>query len=98
MKLATTRVRSTVRLSGRVLDSNKVGMSSVVLMLVTPTGNVMTSTTDNDGNYMFTVASPSQRTYRIIPSKDGYVFTPIDKTFAGLFDNLRDIDFIGNKQ
>ena len=98
MKLATTRVRSTVKISGRVLDSNNVGLSSVVLMLVTPTGAVMTSTTDNDGNYTFTVASPSQRTYRIIPSKDGYVFTPIDKTFAGLFDNRRDIDFIGNRQ
>ena len=98
MKLATTRVRSTVKISGRVLDSNKVGMSSVVLMLVMPTGAVMTSTTDNDGNYTFTVASPSQRTYRIIPSKDGYVFTPIDKTFAGLFDDRRDIDFIGNRQ
>jgi hypothetical protein len=98
MKLATTRVRSTVKITGRVLDASKVGVGNVVLMLVTPTGAVITSTTDNDGNYSFTVASPSQRTYRIIPSKDGYVFTPIDKIFAGLFDDQRDIDFIGNKQ
>ena len=98
MRLATTRRRSTVKIAGRVVDESKVGMPSVVLMLVTPTGNVMTSTTDTDGNYSFTVASPSQRTYRIIPSKDGYAFTPIDKTFAGLFDDLRDIDFVGNKQ
>lgn len=98
MKLATTRVRSTIKISGRVLDASKVGVANVVLMLVTPSGAVITSTTDNDGNYSFTVASPSQRTYRIIPSKDGYIFTPIDKIFAGLFDDQRDIDFTGNKQ
>ncbi len=98
MKRATTRVRSTVKISGRVLDSSKVGVANVVLMLVTPTGAVITSTTDNDGKYSFTVASPSQRMYRIIPSKDGYIFTPIDKIFAGLFDDQRDIDFIGNRQ
>ena len=98
MKLATARRRSTVKITGRVLDESKVGMPSVVLMLVTPTGAVMTSTTDTDGNYSFTIASPSQRTYRIIPSKDGYAFTPIDKTFAGLFDDLKDIDFVGNRQ
>ena len=98
MKLATTRVRSTIKITGRVLDSSNVGVSNVVLMLVTPTGNVITSTTDNDGKYSFTIASPSQRTYRIIPSKDGYVFTPIDKTFAGLFDDRRDIDFVGSRQ
>jgi len=98
MKLATARRRSTVKITGRVLDESKVGMPSVVLMLVTPTGAVMTSTTDTDGNYSFTVASPSQRTYRIIPSKDGYAFTPIDKIFAGLFDDLKAIDFVGNRQ
>ena len=98
MRLATTRVRSTIKITGRVLDSSNAGVSNVVLMLVTPTGNVITSTTDNDGKYSFTVASPSQRTYRIIPSKDGYVFTPIDKTFAGLFDDRRDIDFVGSRQ
>jgi tetratricopeptide (TPR) repeat protein len=98
IKLATTRRRSTIRITGRVLDANGVGLPSALLMLVTPTGNVITSTTDNDGKYSFTVAAPSQRTYRIIPSKDGYAFTPIDKTFAGLFDDRRDIDFVGNRQ
>ncbi|HEX6046063.1 MAG TPA: tetratricopeptide repeat protein [Pyrinomonadaceae bacterium] len=98
MRLATTRRRSTIKITGRVLDASGVGLPSALLMLVTPTGNVITSTTDNDGKYSFTVAAPSQRTYRIIPSKDGYAFTPIDKTFAGLFDDRRDIDFVGNKQ
>ena len=98
MKLATARVRSTIKITGRVLDSSNVGVPNVLLMLVTPSGNVLTSTTDNDGKYSFTVASPSQRTYRIIPSKDGYIFTPIDKTFAGLFDDRRDIDFVGSRQ
>ena len=98
MKLATTRRRATIKITGRVVDASGVGLSSALLMLVTPTGNVITATTDNDGKYSFTVAAPSQRTYRIIPSKDGYAFTPIDKTFAGLFDDRRDIDFVGNKQ
>ena len=39
----------------------------------------MAATTDNEGNYSFKVA-PSQKTYRVIPSKDGYTFTPIDQT------------------
>ncbi len=98
IKLASTRVRSTIKITGRALDSSGVGIGNALLMLVTPSGAVITSTTDNEGNYSFTVASPSQRTYRIIPSKDGYVFTPIDKTFAGLFDDQRGIDFTGNRQ
>jgi hypothetical protein len=44
------------------------------------------------------IATPSQKTYRIIPSKDGYSFAPVDKTFAGLFDDQRDIDFVATKQ
>jgi hypothetical protein len=59
---------------------------------------VLTATTDNDGNYSFTIATPSQKTYRIIPSKDGFTFTPVDKTFAGLMEDQRDIDFVGTRQ
>jgi hypothetical protein len=57
---------------------------------------VLASTTDNDGNYSFTVA-PSQKTYRIIPSKEGYSFAPVDRTFAALIDDQKDVDFVAAK-
>ncbi len=44
------------------------------VVLISPSGAVMAATTDNEGNYSFKVA-PSQKTYRVIPSKDGYTFT-----------------------
>jgi hypothetical protein len=67
-----------------------------VVVLISPSGTVLASTTDNEGNYSFTVA-PSQKTYRVIPSKDGYTFTPLDRAFSGLFDDQKDIDFVGTK-
>ena len=78
------------------MDANKVGIADVVVVLISPSGAVMAATTDNEGNYSFKVV-PSQKTYRVIPSKDGYTFTPIDRTFAGLFDDQREIDFVGSK-
>jgi hypothetical protein len=57
---------------------------------------VISATTDNEGYYSFKVA-PSQKTYRLIPSKDGYTFAPIDRTVPGLFEDLKDIDFVGSK-
>ncbi|HEX2269380.1 MAG TPA: hypothetical protein VHH35_07595, partial [Pyrinomonadaceae bacterium] len=76
-----------------------IGLANVTLVLISPTGMVLTSTTDNDGNYTFTVAAPAaKKTYRIIPSKDGYTFAPIDKAFAGLLEDQRDIDFVGSRQ
>lgn len=86
-----------VKITGRVLDASKVGIPNVVLILITPTGAVISSTTDNDGHYSFTVALPSAKNYRIIPSKDGYAFTPFDKVFAGLFDDQSNVDFVGSR-
>jgi tetratricopeptide (TPR) repeat protein len=98
LRIASTRTRSTVKIKGRVLDSNQVGIANATLVMISPTGMVLTATTDNDGNYSFTIATPSQKTYRIIPSKDGFTFTPVDKTFAGLMEDQRDIDFVGTRQ
>lgn len=98
LRLASARQRSTVRITGRVVDSSKIGIANVTIVMVSPTGMVLTATTDSDGNYEFMVASPSQKTYRLIPSKDGYSFTPVDKSFAGLLDDQRNIDFTGTKQ
>ena len=93
---AAKRLRSTVRIAGRIVDENKVGLADVVVVLISPSGAVMAATTDNDGNYSFKVA-PSQKTYRVIPSKGGYTFAPIDRTFAGLFDDMKEIDFQASK-
>ena len=93
---AAKRLRSNVKIAGRILDENKVGLADVVVVLISPSGAVMAATTDNDGNYSFTVA-PSQKTYRVIPSKGGYTFAPIDRTFAGLYDDQKEIDFQASK-
>jgi len=94
MKAAATRLRSIVKISGRILDSNNSGIGNVVVVLISPSGSVIASTTNTDGEYSFTVAA-SEKTYRLIPSKDGYTFTPIDRTFSGLYDNQRAVDFTG---
>jgi len=77
-----------------VVDANRGGIANVVVVLISPSGSVLASTTDTNGNFSFTVA-PSQKTYRLIPSKDGLVFTPVDRTFAGLYDDQIDIEFVG---
>jgi tetratricopeptide (TPR) repeat protein len=96
LKSASARLRSTVKVTGRVVDANKVGIANATVVLISPSGSVMAATTDNDGNYSFKVA-PSEKTYRVIPSKDGYAFTPIDRTLPGLFVDLKEIDFVGSK-
>ena len=78
------------------MDANKVGISNATVVLISPSGSVMAATTDNEGNYSFKVA-PSEKTYRLFPSKDGYTFSPIDRTLSGLFEDLKEIDFVGSK-
>ncbi len=78
------------------MDANKVGIANATVVLISPSGSVMAATTDNDGNYSFKVA-PTEKTYRVIPSKDGYTFSPIDRTLPGLFEDLKEIDFVGSK-
>ena len=96
LRNAASRLRANIKITGRIVDADKVGLGDVVVVLISPSGAVMASTTDNEGYYSFKVA-PSQKTYRVIPSKDGYAFTPIDRTFAGLIDDQRDIDFVAKK-
>ena len=96
MKNVASRLRSTVKISGRLVDANKTGIANATIVLISPLGTVITATTDNDGNYSFKVA-PSQKKYRLIPSKEGYTFTPVDRTLPTLFEDLREIDFVGSK-
>jgi uncharacterized membrane protein YgcG/tetratricopeptide (TPR) repeat protein len=94
LKAAAARLRTNIKITGRVSDASRIGIPNVVVVLISPSGSVLASTTDKDGIYSFTVM-PSPKAYRIIPSKDGYTFAPVDKTFAGLIDDQRDIDFLG---
>jgi uncharacterized membrane protein YgcG/Flp pilus assembly protein TadD len=98
LKLAS-RTRTAVKISGRILDETRAGIPNATIVLISPTGMVLTATSDVDGNYSLMVAAPSpQKAYRVIPSKDGYTFAPVDKTFAGLIDDQRGIHFVGTKQ
>lgn len=96
LRAAASRMRSNIRITGRIVDSNQVGLPNATVVLISPTGTVIAATTDNKGNYSFKVA-PSQKTYRVIPSMEGYTFTPIDRTLNGLFEDLKEIDFVGSK-
>lgn len=94
LRANASRLRSIIKISGRALDASRVGIPNVVVVLISPSGSVLASTTDMNGNYSFTV-TPSQKTYRLIPSKDGMIFTPIDRVFVGLYDDRKEIDFTG---
>jgi tetratricopeptide (TPR) repeat protein len=96
LKSVSARLRTNVKVTGRIVDANKVGIANVTVVLISPSGSVMATTTDNEGIYSFKVA-PSENTYRVIPSKNGLVFTPIDRTLPGLFEDLKTIDFVGGK-
>lgn len=88
--------RTTVLVSGRVKDPQGNPMGNVVVVLISPQGTVLASTTDEQGNYSFTVAaSTSTRSFRIIPSKDGYTFAPADKILAIIGDDAKELDFVG---
>jgi hypothetical protein len=96
LKNVSARLRTTVKVTGRIVDANKVGIPNVTVVLISPSGSVMAATTDNEGIYSFKVA-PSEKTYRVIPSKEGLAFTPLDRTLPGLFEDLKTIDFVGSK-
>ena len=96
LRSAASRLRSTVKITGRIVDANQVGIANVVVVLISPSGTVLAATSDNEGYYTFKVA-PSEKTYRVIPSLQGYTFTPIDRTLPGLFEDLKGIDFAGTK-
>ena len=97
LKNAASRLRSTIKITGRIVDASQTGMANVTVVLISPSGTVLATTTDKEGYYSFKVA-PSQKTYRILPSLDGYAFSPFDRTLPTLFEDLRGIDFVGSKQ
>ncbi len=92
--LPGTILPTTVKITGKVRDADNAAVSSVVVVLISPRGTVLATTTDRQGKYSF-VVPPSLQNYRIIPSKDGYTFAPIDKVLAGFTEDQKDIDFVG---
>jgi hypothetical protein len=87
--------RATVVIAGRIKDASDNPLSNVVVVLVSFQGSVLASTTDEKGNYSFTVAS-STRSYRIIPSRDGYTFAPVDRVLSQASDDQKELDFVGS--
>lgn len=96
LRNAASRLRANIKISGRIADSDSLALANVVVVLISPSGAVLASTTDTNGNYSFKVA-PSQKTYRVIPSMEGYTFTPIDRAFTGLIDDQKEINFVGTR-
>jgi hypothetical protein len=92
----TVKPRTRVTIAGQVKDSVNKPISNVVVVLISPQGTVLSSTTDAEGNYSFTVA-PSEHGYRLIPSKDGFTFEPVDKVMIGVTDDWKKMDFTGNR-
>jgi len=97
LRAASSRIRSTIRITGRIVDENKAPLANATVVLISPSGSVIAATTNSEGMYSFTVA-PSQKTYRVIPSKEGFNFAPLDKTLAALLEDQKGVDFVGSKQ
>ena len=94
---APARPHATVAITGRVKDANGNPIANVVVVLISPQGTVLASTTDEQGNYSFTVApSSSTHSYRIIPSKDGLTFEPVDRVLPVVSDDQKELDFVGS--
>jgi tetratricopeptide (TPR) repeat protein/uncharacterized membrane protein YgcG len=82
-----------VTITGRITDSSNNPVANVVVVLVSPQGSVLASTTDVDGIYSFKVA-PSSHSYRLIPSKDGFTFEPVDRVLADATADQKEVSFV----
>ena len=89
-------LKTTLKIAGQVKDASGNPLENVVVVLISPLGTVLTATTDDQGNFSFTVAvSRPSRSYRIIPSKDGFGFEPVDRTVPVLRDDVKELNFVG---
>jgi hypothetical protein len=89
-------IQTTVAINGQVKDSNGNPLASVVVVLISPQGTVLASTTDDQGKFSFTVASSeAARTYRVIPSRDGLTFEPVDRVLPIASEDVKELSFVG---
>jgi uncharacterized membrane protein YgcG/tetratricopeptide (TPR) repeat protein len=84
---------ATVKITGRVKDASNNPLANVVVVLISSQGTVLASTTDEQGTFSFTVAS-STHSYRLIPSKDGFTFEPLDRTLASVLEDQKQLEFL----
>ncbi len=88
-------VRTTITLTGHVNDAAGAPIADAVVVLISPQGTVLASTTDDQGKFSFTVVSSTPaRSYRIIPSKDGLAFDPLDRLLPVSNDDVKDMNFL----
>lgn len=85
---------ATFTVSGNVKDAASNVLANVVVLLISSQGTVLTTTTDELGNYSFTVL-PSNHGFRIIPSRDGFTFEPVDKVLSRVSEEVKDLNFVG---
>lgn len=84
---------SVVTITGQVMDVNSTPVANVVVVLITPQGTVLASTTNEQGIYSFKVAA-SPQSYRLVPSKDGFVFDPVDKILPNASEDSKGLNFV----
>lgn len=85
---ANLPVPLTYSVSGNI-TSGGIGMGGVTVVL---SGNSSaTTTTDNNGNYSFN--SVQNGSYTVTPGKDGYAFTPANRSFTVNGANVTSINF-----
>ncbi len=85
---------ATFNITGSVKDASNKALEKVVIVLISSQGTVLTTTTDEQGNYSFTVA-PAEHGFRIIPSRDGFTFAPLDKQLTTVSGDMKELNFIG---
>ncbi|MEP6718500.1 MAG: TPM domain-containing protein [bacterium] len=85
---------ATFTVTGSVRDAGDNPLVNVVVVLISSQGTVLTATSNELGNYSFSVA-PSDAGYRIIPSRNGFTFAPLDKLLPVISGDLKDVNFIG---
>ncbi|MEP6568747.1 MAG: tetratricopeptide repeat protein [Acidobacteriota bacterium] len=91
-------IQTRVAITGEVKDSSGNPLASVVVVLISPQGTVLASTTDDQGKFSFTVAaSEGTRSYRVIPSRDGLKFEPVDRVLPIASEDMKELNFVGTE-
>ena len=83
---------ATYSISGRVTDSNDPVPNPISGVTISA-GNNHTTTTNNDGSYILNGLPIA--TYRLMASRDGYSFTPAERTVDVSQQDITGQDFIG---
>ena len=91
------KIATTVKLTGKIKNAEGEPIRNVVVVLISPRGTVLSSTTDVEGSYSF-VVPPSTQGYRLIPSKDGFIFAPVDRVLMGITEDQKGVDFLGKSE